>query len=241
MPDIIDSVLRWIYPVNCIACGGPADDRRLSSICRPCWDSIRPIEEPVCPRCGRPFDSRLALTHSPGHVCGACRERPPVFDQALSPYRYEGALEQAIRLFKYRGRANLARPLGDLALVWMDRIPACDLVVPVPLHPDRLREREYNQALLLADRIARRLNLPLSYDHLMRVRATRPQTELDRADRARNVRRAFAVRRRADLEGRRILLVDDVFTTGATANECAKTLRRAGVRSVSVFTLARRT
>lgn len=240
MPDLINSILHWIYPVDCTVCGGPAEDRRLPSICRPCWNSIGPIEGPVCPRCGRPFNSPLALMHSPSHVCGSCRERPPIFDQALSPYRYEGALEQAIRLFKYRGRANLAYPLADLALVWMDRIPTVDLVIPVPLHPSRLRKREYNQALLLADRIARRLSLPLSYDHLVRVRATRPQTELDRADRAGNVRRAFAVQQPAYLEGQRVLLVDDVFTTGATANECARTLRRAGVRSIAVLTLARR-
>jgi len=159
----------------------------------------------------------------------------------LSPYRYEGVLEQLIRLYKYRRRATMARPLGDLALVWMDRLPTVDLVMPVPLHPSRLREREFNQALLLANRIARRLDLPLSYEHLLRVRETRPQTELDRTERAANVRRAFAVRRPAFLEGRRVLLVDDVFTTGATVNECAKSLRRAGVASVWVLTLARRT
>ena len=241
MPDLVDAILNWIYPVDCIACGGPATDRRLPSVCRSCWSSIHPIEDPVCPRCGRPFDSSLALTHSPGHLCGPCREQPPSFDQALSPYRYEGVLEQLIRLYKYRRRATMARPLGDLALVWMDRLPTVDLVMPVPLHPSRLREREFNQALLLANRIARRLDLPLSYEHLLRVRETRPQTELDRTERAANVRRAFAVRRPAFLEGRRVLLVDDVFTTGATVNECAKSLRRAGVASVWVLTLARRT
>ena len=240
MTDFLDTILHWVYPVDCVACGKPAIDRRLPSFCRPCWESIRPIEAPVCPRCGRPFASRLALTLSPGHLCGPCRERPPVFDQALSPYRYEGVLEQAIRLYKFRGRTTLAAPLADLMLVWMARIPPSDLVIPVPLHPSRLREREFNQALLLADRVARHLGLPCSFEHLIRVRATRPQTELNQAERSRNVRRAFAVRQPACLEGRRVLLIDDVLTTGATLNECAKVLRSAGVETVSVLTLARR-
>ena len=150
MPDWGDLLLHWIFPVDCAVCGGPALERRLPFLCRTCWASIRPIEGPVCPRCGRPFDSPLALAHSPGHRCGACRKQPPAFDCALSPYRYEGVLEQAIRLYKYRGRSMLAAPLAELALTWMERIPPADLVIPVPLHPTRLREREFNQALLLA-------------------------------------------------------------------------------------------
>lgn len=240
MPDILDTILHWVFPVDCAACGGAAADRRLPFFCRSCWGSVTPIEEPVCPRCGEPFDSPLALTYSPGHQCRACREKPPRFDRALSPYRYEGVIEQAIHLFKYRRRDTLAAPLADLMLVWADRLPPVDLVMPVPLHPARLRVREFNQSLLLADRIARRLGLPLSFEHLERTRPTRPQTELDRKDRARNVRRAFAVRDPDGLKGRRVLLVDDVLTTGATVNDCARALRRAGADSVAVLTLARR-
>jgi ComF family protein len=158
----------------------------------------------------------------------------------MSPYRYEGLLEQAIHLYKYRKQPSLAGPLTELMLVWRDRLPPCDLVLAVPLHPKRLRMREFNQALLLADRVAKRLALPLSLDHLVRVRATLPQTKLDRKERAGNVRRAFAVQRQPELVDRRVLLVDDVMTTGATVNECAKVLRRAGVTSVVVLTLARR-
>lgn len=240
MPDILGTLLYWVFPTDCAACGRPATDRSLPFFCRSCWGSIRPIDGPLCPRCGRPFDSPLALAYSPGHTCGPCRERLPRFDRALSPYRYDGVLEQAIRLFKYRRKDALADPLADLMLVWADRLPPVDVVMPVPLHPARLRAREFNQSLLLANRIARRLGLPLSFERLERVRETRPQTELDRADRARNVRRAFAVRDPEGLEGRRVLLVDDVLTTGATVNDCARALRRAGAASVCVLTLARR-
>src|SRR5207244_4904379 len=181
-----------------------------------------------------------ALISTPAYLCGPCRKKPPAFDRALSPYRYEGILEQAIHLFKYRRRDALATPLTDLMLVWADKLPSVSLVMPVPLHPSRLRHREFNQALALADRIADRLGLPLSFEQLVRVRATRPQTELDRKERARNVRRAFAEREPAGLDGQRVLLVDDVLTTGRTATECARVPRPAGHESVTARPADRR-
>jgi len=240
MPDFLDSLLHWVFPVDCAACGQPAAERGLPFFCRACWETITPIDGPICPHCGQPFTSPIALAFSPRHQCRACRKSPPHFDRALSPYRYEGVLEQAIRLFKYRSKDALATPLADLMLAWADRLPPMDLVMPVPLHPARLRTREFNQSLRLADRIAQRLGLPHSFEHLERIRATRPQTELDRKDRARNVRRAFAVQGAERLKGCRILLVDDVFTTGATVNDCARALKRAGADSVTILTLARR-
>lgn len=123
--------------------------------------------------------------------------------------------------------------------VALQQPPDVDLLMPVPLHPSRLREREFNQSLLLADRLNRRLRLPLSYDNLIRVRPTQPQTELNRAARLKNLRRSFVVQRPEEVTGRRILLVDDVLTTGTTVNECAKALRKAGASDVYVGTLAR--
>jgi ComF family protein len=240
MPDFFDKLLQWIYPMDCVECGGAVTDRRVPSFCRGCWDSIRPFDLPTCPCCGRPFESPLALIHSPGHICGACREVPPAFDQAVAPYRYDGVLERAIRLYKYRKQAGFAAPLAQLLLVRLERIPPCDVVLAVPLHPTRLRFREFNQALLLADRIATRLQRPLWLDHLVRIRPTVPQTELDRTERSHNVRNAFEVRRPLDLEARAVLLVDDVLTTRATVNECAKALRRAKVKSIGVLALAQR-
>jgi ComF family protein len=125
----------------------------------------------------------------------------------------------------------------------MDRAPIetvhLDMIIPVPLSPARLRNREYNQSLLLADRVSQARNIPLSYDNLVRTRETAPQTELSRAVRLKNLRRAFAVRRPQDITGKRVLVVDDVFTTGTTVNECAKVLRKAGAADVYVCTLAR--
>jgi ComF family protein len=148
-------------------------------------------------------------------------------------------LRDAIRLFKYQGKVALANALGSLMSEALPLPLEVDLLMPVPLHPSRLKEREFNQSLLLADRINCRLRLPLSYGNLIRVRQTQPQTALSRRARLRNLRRAFVVLRPEEVAGKRILLVDDVATTGTTANECAKALRRAGAADVYVGTLAR--
>jgi ComF family protein len=162
-----------------------------------------------------------------------------VYTRAWSLYLYASPLQEAVRLFKYKKKVALADALGAL----MNRLPLDaiqpDVIIPVPLHPTRLKDREYNQSLLLADRFSRARHIPLSYDNLVRTRETPPQTELSRAVRLNNLRRAFAVRRPEDMAGKRVLLIDDVFTTGTTVNECAKALRRAKATEVYVCTLAR--
>jgi ComF family protein len=149
-------------------------------------------------------------------------------------------MRDAVRVFKYEKKVVLARTLGRLLTETAAglRLQA-EVIIPVPLHPSRLRERGFNQSLLLADRLARQADVPLQYTNLVRVRQTPAQTELRRAARAKNLRRAFAVSRPDDVAGRRILLVDDVYTTGTTVNECAKALRKAGAADVTVLTLAR--
>jgi ComF family protein len=142
-------------------------------------------------------------------------------------------------LFKYRGKVSLAAPLARLMI---DRLPvlgSIDLIMPVPLHAVRLREREFNQSLLLADRIGRHLGIPVSCADLIRTLASPAQTSLSRKDRLSNLRGAFTAPHPASITGKRILLIDDVFTTGATVNECAKTLRKAGSGDVFVLTLGR--
>lgn len=144
-----------------------------------------------------------------------------------------------MHLFKYRGKVVLASALGQLLRHAWPATPEVDVLMPVPLHPSRLRIREYNQSLLLADEVNRDLRLPLVYDNLVRARATPPQTELSRTARLANLRRSFAVRRPADVRGKRVLLVDDVMTTGTTFHECAKALRKAGAGDVYAVALAR--
>ncbi len=231
--------LHQLLPVDCASCGIALADDPVPFFCRSCWGGIQPLRGPSCPRCGRPFPSTVALKFSPAHRCGDCRRRRPAFTQAWSLYAYDAAVGEAIRLFKYRGKVTLCKALATLMkAAWRD-IHEFDVVMPVPLHPSRLRDREFNQALLIADQLCRWLRVPLSYDNLVRLRATPAQTELTQAERRKNLRRSFALRKPAEVAGKRLLLVDDVFTTGTTVNECAKALRKAGSGDVYVVTLAR--
>jgi ComF family protein len=159
--------------------------------------------------------------------------------KAWTLYPYLPPLQDAICLFKYRGKVSLAKPLGRLMIAAIPASLDADLVIPVPLHPTRLREREFNQSLLLADQVATHLHLPLSFTNLVRIVPSEPQSTLSRKERMKNLRRAFAVRHPEQVAQKRILLIDDVFTTGTTVNECAKVLRKAGAEAVFVLTLAR--
>jgi len=237
--DFVNRLLDLVLPARCHACRRYLRGETNPCFCRDCWETVSLIDGPCCPRCGKPFASAAALSHSPGHLCGDCRERPPRFDHAVAAGWYEGVLAEAIHLFKYRGKTLLAGPLGTLLLDAMGRLPKVDGLVPVPLHPSRLREREFNQALLLCDYLKDRSGLPVIPDGLERVRETPPQIGLAHAARRGNVRRAFVPKRPERIEGRRIALIDDVLTTGATVNDCARALKRAGAEMVCVLTVAR--
>lgn len=192
-----------------------------------------------CARCDRPFPSSIVTTYSPHHVCQPCAVRPPSYTRAWTLYPYMPPLQHAIRLFKYQGKVSLVAPLADLMIARLPALNPVDMIIPVPLHVQRLREREFNQSLLLADRIGHRLNIPVVYTNLIRTVPTPPQTTLSRNSRQNNLRRSFAVRRPEAIAKKRILLIDDVFTTGTTVNECAKALRRAGSADVFAITLSR--
>lgn len=240
--NIGSRVIDVILPRHCYHCGVPLASTHAEGFCARCWSTIRFIKAPYCPCCGEPFRSPLALTYSPEFRCGACRANPPPFDRARAIGRYEGPLREAIHLLKYRGKIRLQQPLLQLALAHFDtHFPggAYEAIIPVPLHRARLMRREFNQAALLARGLARHLDIPVLEHLLVRVRSTRPQVELSGRERRQNVRQAFAVTRPAALEHQRVLVVDDVFTTGATLGEVARTLKGAGVARVDVFTLAR--
>ena len=228
-----------ILPVQCATCDIALSDDPVPFFCRSCWDAIQPLRGPFCPCCGRPFASSYALQYSPDHLCGPCRRDPPAYTCARSLYLYASPLQEAVRLFKYNKKVALADALGALMNQATFEPAHIDMIIPVPLYPTRLRDREYNQSLLLADRVSRARKIPLSYDNLIRIRETAPQTDLSRAVRLKNLRRAFAVRRPQEISGRHVLIIDDVFTTGTTVNECAKALRKAGASGVYVRTLAR--
>jgi ComF family protein len=207
-------------------------------MCRDCREQIAYIRAPFCTRCGR------AYAHEPdfGHLCGDCITREPHFRRARSVGRYRGVLRNALHCFKYRLQRRLA---GTLGMMMAERLPALavewqyDLIVSVPLHPRRLRSRGFNQALCLAAVIARHVRAPLDRFNLRRVRCTASQVGLTERERAANVRDAFAVSRPAEVRDKCVLLIDDIYTSGSTVNECARVLISAGAGAVDVLTLAR--
>jgi ComF family protein len=184
-------------------------------------------------------DARLGAV---GPLCAGCRRRGPGFDYARAAAPYDGVLRDAVHAFKFAGRRALAAPLGDLLVeLGTTGLPAGmpGLLVPVPLHPRRERERGFNQATLLARRLGRAWGCPVRGDLLARTVATPSQTALAAAARQANVRSAFRLRRPAPVAGRHVALVDDVLTTGATLSECARCLREAGAVMVGALTVAR--
>jgi ComF family protein len=230
------SLLDIVFPPVCLTCGGPiAPERR--HLCGACLDRIVPITHPLCTVCGRPF-----LT--PGdadHLCGACMTRRPPFAEARSFGVYGGVLLEAVHLFKYRHRTSLRTVLAELVVKheWGDFDPGrYDVMVPVPLYRRRLYERGFNQAMLLCRGIGEAWGIRIDETGLARTRQTAPQIRLTVAQRERNVRGAFAAKDGVFV-GRRVLLVDDVYTTGATVSECSRILLNAGAEAVGVLTVAR--
>jgi len=219
-------LLDLLFPPRCVGC------RVVGSLlCAKCRDEFELVEPPLCPHCGRPSPR--------GRLCPLCQRDPLRIDGVRSVAYFDGILREAIHHFKYYNKQALAVPLGRLMGDYWEKAPLpAEVIVPVPLHQDRLRERGYNQAALLARELGKNVGLPVSENSVMRVRATRPQVELDAQERKENVSDAFRCSN-TELKGARVLLVDDVCTTGSTLEACSIALRQVGVRSVWAFTLAR--
>ncbi len=232
-------LLDALVPRHCAGCERGIWAEPNPAFCRGCWEQIPWFADGGCPGCAIPFASPHARSHSPTHRCGRCRRRPRRFDGATAAGPYEGALAKAIHLFKYHRGRNLAEPLAEALVPWLAPLPAPDWLVPVPLNVARLRQREYNQSLLLADAIARRLGYRVAATALQRPRDTPSQALLSERDRRRNIRGAFRLARAPGVEGRAVWLIDDVLTTGATAEECARVLKRSGAAAVHLVAVAR--
>lgn len=232
------AVLDFFLPAKCPLCGLSSDSSIPDRPCATCLAQVKFFSSPLCFRCGLGFSSPSDVDH----LCAECLSAERHFSRARAVCGYEGIIMEAISRLKYGGLTRLAKPLGNLLAEYQDpdfSLSDNDLIIPVPLHTRRLRERGFNQSLLLARQVSRRRSIPLNFTALHRARQTQPQTQLSGAERRKNVRGAFEVRKMEAVEGKRILLIDDVFTTGATVQECASVLREAGVIEVHVLTLAR--
>jgi len=230
------TVLEFFLPRLCLFCGAGVGETAAQAICPECEAKIDWVASPLCPCCGLVFESRDGIDR----LCGDCQTQAPPFARARAAALYdpEGPVGQAIKRLKF----NSQMPYLPLLQSWLKQ-PDClelvadaDLLLPVPLHPRRLKARGFNQALLLAQVFTDR---PLGREVLIRERFTLPQVGLNPKERRDNVRGAFAVPQTAAVKGKKILLIDDLYTTGATARECARVLSRAGAARVEVLTVAR--
>lgn len=233
------AALDLLYPALCPVCARGLGPGRRDPLCRECWTAIERIEPPFCETCGLPLPSFDPPAFTVPARCHACLRAAPLFDYARAAGAYSGSLRDALHALKFGGNRALARPLSALVLEQCGALlgPHVDALVPVPLALERERERGFNQAALLAAHLAAASGLPWKPRWLSRRRGTRPQTELTAGERRANVARAFAASPRAG--GAHVVLVDDILTTGATAAECARTLRAAGARAVGVLAVAR--
>jgi competence protein ComFC len=229
-------LVSLVYPSSCAVCGATVDYGE--QLCGPCTADAPRLRAPFCARCSQPFAG--AFTDS--FTCANCHDRVLHFDAAVSAYRSRGVVRKVMHDFKYGGQLHLRRLLGG----WLCETLAdprlagrrFDCIVPVPLHPARQRERGFNQAEILARLLGRHSALPVR-PLLQRIRYTTTQTQFDRDERMENLAGAFRLRRGSNVQEFRVLLIDDVLTTGSTLSECAAVLKKAGARSVHAATAAR--
>ena len=227
-------LINFMLPAICPLCNKPLAADAGIGFCPACQQQIPQLPAATCRRCALPYPTDI----SDDHLCGICLpEQKPLFERVVAAGIYDAALKDAIHRFKYRGKINLDRPLAELIANRLTDLDPVDLVLPVPLHHKRLRQRTYNQSALLARLLARKLNRPLSLHLLIRHRDTPPQQGQSASARKSNLKNAFSLTQ--PLNGEHILLIDDVLTTGATARECCRVLKKNGAGKVTVAILAR--
>ncbi len=236
--EFLSQISDAFFPRICLACSRVLPSGRPEFFCADCFCRINFLHGSLCPVCGITFPDSSAGNH----LCGSCTKQPRWFDFARAAVVYEGIILDTIHRFKY-GRdltagAALAGLLVDFDFDGVD-FSAFDAMIPVPLHVQRLRERRFNQSLVLAHALGKKRGVTVDFSLLKRQRFTLTQTGLNKSERDTNISGAFAANRLDKIRGRSFLLVDDVYTTGATINECAKTLVKAGAKRVAALTVAR--
>ncbi|HBI48123.1 MAG TPA: amidophosphoribosyltransferase [Smithella sp.] len=236
--EALNDLNQVIFPPRCLGCAEILHPFTGKIFCSVCNDKIKFINGSICSICGTTFSDSPAENH----LCGECLEKRPYFSYARAVFSYETIILHAIHQFKYGNNisvgALLASFMADFSFPDID-FTDYSLIMPVPLHIKRLRERGFNQSLILTRTLGKKQQIPVNYSLLRRHKFTETQTGMHKAERKQNIKRAFEVSSKEKIAGKNIILVDDVYTTGATVNECAKTLIKAGAQKVTVLTLAR--
>ena len=237
-PRLFAKILNYFFPPFCLICGKGTPDEGSLLVCTACLRDVTLIVRPSCPRCGKPFPT----ARGDDHVCGECLHTTSNIHSVRALGTYEGTLRKIVHLIKYRRKAAVAVVLERLLERhghWGDGAAASDIIVPVPLHKQRLRERGFNQAVLWGNVVGKKFCIPVERNVILRTRWTDPQVTLRGRERENNVLNAFSVRKPALLRNTKVLLVDDVYTTGATMKECARVLRKAGASRIDGLVIAR--
>lgn len=233
-------ILNLLLPPRCIKCGKILSEK--NGLCPECFNQINFISAPYCHRCGRPFVKEADLKFAAKQYCGTCLQKKRfLFDIQRTAFIYDEASKSLILDLKFRDKTVSVQTLANMLYmagkdIW-EQEP--DLIMPVPIHRLRLIKRRFNQSALLVKYLALRVGIPADYLSLIRRQNTVPQVQLTGAARRKNLRQAFAVKYSQNIKGKKVVLIDDVETTGSTLNECAKVLRKAGAKAVYSITLAR--
>ncbi len=237
--NVISSVGALLFPPVCVYCGAD-HEHNDSGVCPECSRSILSVERPFCDLCGRPFPGLVSGIRD---LCGTCLVDNPSFDKARFSVYYSSVVRRGILQFKFHNSLYLGEALlGLVSETFRENFLSenLDTIIPIPVHNKRLMRRGYNQCAILAGKLGARFNIPAPANILVKTRNTVPQTQLNRKQRIQNIKGSFAVRESGEVEGKRILLLDDVFTTGSTVSEAALTLKRHGAAVVQVLVLALR-
>ena len=232
------NLLNYFLPPFCLVCGVRISDEKNSFVCSDCFRAITLIGHPSCIRCGKPF----LTAEGDDHVCGKCLHMRSNINSVKALGTYDGTLRSLVHLIKYKQKFAAIAVVGhllDCHTRWNDYVAAHDIIVPVPLHKRRLKERGFNQAVLWGNIVGKKFHIPVAVNAVLRTRWTAPQVSLRGRERTNNVRNAFSVNTPSLLNNASVLLVDDVYTTGATMNECARMVKKAGASRIDGLVIAR--
>lgn len=238
-----EGLLNFVFPLDCKICEKPIRESKGYSICKDCFKTIELIERPYCIKCGKPLIPTDFFKQNREILCLDCKRKKYSFEFSRSTGVYDKVLKKCIHLFKYYGEKKLAKPLGKLMVDYLSKNDEfkkkVDLIIPVPLHKNDLKKRGFNQSVLLSKVIGDYFSVPVGEKVLIKKKSTPFQVNLSKKEREKNILRAFSVEKPEEIKGKNILILDDVFTTGSTVEECAKELKEARAKNIYVLTLAR--